>query len=227
MQNRSANQTFIAGEALAAFRRVKLSAGKAVYADATDSAIGVTQEGGVLDREVSVRLLNDTGSFEFEAAGAISADATIYGADDGKVAATGSIQVGTTKEAASADGDMIECLLDGGAGSGAVPAPEDFSVAVVDNEDGTATATIEANSQKFVRVWLSNTALGAVDAAETSVVAATGAVITSHVAHGDLECATDSDGNLVLTIDAADGAMHVNVAIGGVVKTATATISGS
>jgi len=225
MQNRSSNQTFIAGEALDPFRRVKLSAGKVVYADATDVGFGVTQEGGVLDREVSVRLFNDTGSFEFEASEAIAANADFYAADDGEIASDGSIKLGVTKEAATADGDMIECLLDSGLNQ--TPDAEDFSVAVVDNANGTATATIEANSQKLVRVWLSDTAYGAVNAAETSVAAATGAVITSHTAHGDLECATDADGDLVLTITAADGAMHVNVAVGGVLKTANAAITGN
>lgn len=223
MQNFCSTQTFIAGEALVAFRRVKLSAGKVVYADATDDYIGVTQETGVLDREITVRLKNDVGSFQIEASEAISAFGDCYGADDGKIAASGSVYVGHLKaEPATADGDEIEVIID----SASEP-QNDFSIAVVDNEDGTATATIEANTRSLVRVWLANTAYGAVDAAETSVAATTGTVITSHTAHGDLECVTDADGDLVLTITAADGAMHVMADVGSKIKTANATITGN
>jgi len=105
---------------------------------------------------------------------------------------------------------------------------EGISVAVVDNADGTATATIRSRSGRtLLRVWLADTAYGAVDAAETSVAATTGSVITSHTAHGDLECLSDADGDLVLTITAADGALHVNAAAGAATATGTAAITGN
>jgi|AntRauMFilla1563_2_1112583.scaffolds.fasta_scaffold00374_11 hypothetical protein len=222
MNNDNSKQTFIAGEALLYGRRVKISGGTAVYADATDAGHGITQHGCASGSPIGVRLFNDTGSFGFEASGAIAAFAPFFAGDDGTISATGSIKLGLTKEAAPGANAEIECLL-----LDPEVDAEDFSVAVVDNEDGTATATVESNQLSLVRAWLSNTALGAVNPAETSVAATTGAVITSHTAHGDLECATDADGDLVLTITAADGAMHVNVSIGGIVKTATATISGN
>lgn len=113
MQNFSSCQTFIAGETLEAFRRVKLTSDKVVYADATEAAIGVTQETGVLDREVAVRLLNDAGSFAIEVDEAVAAFATLYASADGFVSGTDAgtaVVSGIAKEASSASGDIIEVL---------------------------------------------------------------------------------------------------------------------
>jgi hypothetical protein len=107
--------TFTAGEALAIYRRVKLSSGSGTeveYADAGDFSIGVTQEAAASAGLVSVKDVKDGGSQVCVASGAITVGATIYAADDGKVSAsvTG-MAIGYALEAALADGDQIECYL--------------------------------------------------------------------------------------------------------------------
>lgn len=102
----------ISGEALAARRRVKLSGATIMYADAGEDAIGITEYGVAITTEVTIRMINDAGTFEVTADGPISAAAAIYGAADGKVSATpnGPI-IGHAIEAATADGDLIEAVL--------------------------------------------------------------------------------------------------------------------
>ena len=112
MQVTSGFVTFIAGEALAIYRRVKLSSGKVVYADEADTAIGVTQSIADADGDpVTVRLLKDAGTYFMTAAGAFSSGTAVKQMNDGKVDDTGSgAVVGTALEAAGADGDQVEIL---------------------------------------------------------------------------------------------------------------------
>ncbi|MGE9293570.1 MAG: hypothetical protein ACQKBW_08155, partial [Puniceicoccales bacterium] len=201
------------------------SAGKVVYADATDNWIGITLGTAIVNDPIAIRLKNDVGSFQIEAAGAITAFADFYAADDGKIAATGSIRHGWVKESSSGDGDEIECVIDEG-GTGA-DFTNDFSIAAVDNEDGTATITIEANLRSKIHLWTSSAEFGAVVAATTSIAATTGTVKTSHTTHGDLECITDANGDLVLTVTAADGTWYINADIGGVLKSTSVAITGN
>lgn len=86
-------KTFLAGEALAAKRRVKIESGtvtdppEVVYADAGDDFIGVT-EYAVADGEyVAVKLQNQPGIFEIECLvdSAIARGTVLYGANDGRV----------------------------------------------------------------------------------------------------------------------------------------------
>ncbi len=105
-------KTLISGEALEARRRVKLSGATVLYADAGEDAIGVTEYAVAITTEVAIRMINDSGTFEMTASGAISAAAAIYGAADGKVSATPSGPIiGHAIEAATDDGDRIECIL--------------------------------------------------------------------------------------------------------------------
>jgi len=95
--------TLTSGEALAEARLVKLSAGKAVYADAGDEPIGITAEAVENNKPVAIYPLK--GNIErVTAAGAISAGSAIFAANDGKVsdAAVGK-QIGINLQAASAD----------------------------------------------------------------------------------------------------------------------------
>ena len=96
--------TLTAGEALEERRRVKLDASQqAVYADAGEAAIGVTTRAASASGQATVRLLVDPGTFIIEAAGTITAGATVYCADDGKISATQSGKpVGTALEAGTA-----------------------------------------------------------------------------------------------------------------------------
>ncbi len=112
-------KTFLAGEDLEAYRRVKLSAGDTVvYADAGEAFIGVTQEKVDSGKQVSVALRSAARSYKIAAKEALAANAALYGGDDGKVQDTASGNaIGTSLEAATADGDIIECLLDDGNGA--------------------------------------------------------------------------------------------------------------
>jgi hypothetical protein len=107
-------KAFVAGEALAAYRRVKLSSGQVVYADADEKAIGVTLAAAASGAMVAVQMLVPT--VKCTASAAITADAAIYARADGKVddagAGSGSAAIGIALEAALADGDIIECALE-------------------------------------------------------------------------------------------------------------------
>ena len=103
--------TLVAGEALPAKARVKLSGVTLVFADDEDHAIGVTEYAVGSGEDCACRLINAGGTFECIAAGAITAGAAIYGAVDGEVEATGTRSVGFALAAATADQDIIECIL--------------------------------------------------------------------------------------------------------------------
>lgn len=109
--------TLKAGEALAAYRRVKVESGttsdpvEVVYADAGEQHVGVT-EYAVADTEmVVVRPRTLVGSQMVCASGAFSRGSALYGAADGKVSGTvAGSAVGIALEAATADGDIVEML---------------------------------------------------------------------------------------------------------------------
>lgn len=105
-------KTFTAGEALAAYRRVKLSnaSGTQVeYSDAGQEFIGITEAAAASGTQVAVRLWAPCSTFKATAAEAISVGDVIYGAADGKVADTpAGPAIGRALAAASADGSIIE-----------------------------------------------------------------------------------------------------------------------
>lgn len=104
-------RSFEAGEALAKYRRVKKSGATVVYADAGEDSIGVTMHNAASGAQVMVKLFNDGGTFPIEAAAAITANAAVYGANDGKIDDTVSgDKLGTANEAATASGNIIEVL---------------------------------------------------------------------------------------------------------------------
>jgi len=104
--------TLKSGEALEEYRRVKLDAsGDAVYADANDIAIGVTLEKVADATSVAIQPITATGTMLLTAAGAFSRKALLYPADDGKVDDTQLGQpIAMALEAATADGDHVECI---------------------------------------------------------------------------------------------------------------------
>ena len=115
-QNENGIKSFTAGEALAVWRRVKLTAGSGTqveYADAEDKAIGITQAAAASGAQVAVRMLNCPGTFKATCAGAVSIGDHLYGAADGKVddstTASGEAVL-IALEAATADGDIIETM---------------------------------------------------------------------------------------------------------------------
>lgn len=102
---------FTAGAALERHRRVILSAGKLAYAGTGDIELGTTEREAFADGDViPVRLRNAQGTAKMVASVAITAGNTAYGATNGRVAATGTVFVGTALEAATTDGDVIEVL---------------------------------------------------------------------------------------------------------------------
>jgi len=113
-------KTFMAGEALAAYRLVKVESGTAmdppevIYADAGEDAIGSTEYAVADGLPVTIKLLNNPGTFELEAvvSSAIARGTLLYAAADGKVsdASSGSV-LGVALEAA-VTGKIIEVAAD-------------------------------------------------------------------------------------------------------------------
>lgn len=107
-------KTYTAGEALAVYRRVKLSSASGTqveYADAGDNFIGVTCAAAASGAPVAVRPFNGNGTYKMVASEAASLGAAAFGAADGKVADTpsGSI-IGVFAEAPSGDGSIVEVI---------------------------------------------------------------------------------------------------------------------
>jgi len=105
--------TLKAGEDLIAFRRVKISTSTVMYADAGETGIGVVQAAVDYseDARACIRLDNPGGSSKMTASGIITAGASVYAANDGKISATANGEpVGTSVEASGADGDIIEVI---------------------------------------------------------------------------------------------------------------------
>jgi len=111
---------FPAGAAMVAYSRVILTAGLLQLAGASDVDIGCTNEDNFATtdgtetfpsgyQDVGVRLRTAMGTAKFIASGAITKDNPIYAAASGKVAASGSVLVGTALEDA-ADGTVFEGL---------------------------------------------------------------------------------------------------------------------
>ena len=132
-------KTFRATEVLAAFRRVKLSSGTGdhvEYADQADSSsyLGVTiAAAAAIEDEVGVALKGVTKTFKVTAADDFVVGSVLYAATDGKVSDSSSGNaIGTALEAAGANNDVIEAILDGGAaaiqGTRATWAQEDLVV---------------------------------------------------------------------------------------------------
>ncbi|MFA6635694.1 MAG: hypothetical protein WCV56_01090 [Candidatus Omnitrophota bacterium] len=139
-------KAFVAGEDLEAYRRVKLSAGSGTqveYADAGEDFIGVTAAKTLQNDFVTVALKSAGRTFKLSAGEAFAVGATLYGANDGKVAdtAVGSA-IGTALEAASADGEIIEGVFNNGVASYI----DGASVAVVPENDNGAIPVVFAKT---------------------------------------------------------------------------------
>ena len=138
--------TFTAGEDLLPKRRVKIESGtttvppEVVYADVGEQHIGITGNDSVSDGDpVSITPINMTGTYEGTASEALAIGATLYGANDGKIADTSSgSAIGIAIEAATADGDVIQFM------SFAVLSTTAATVSYADAGGQTAAATMEA-----------------------------------------------------------------------------------
>jgi len=126
---------FTATEALAGFRRVKLTAssGTAVeYADATDAAIGVTITPAAITEQATVSLLCRGRTLKCTGSKAFGIGAALFGAADGKLTDetnAGGV-VATALQASSGDGSVIEVLFDNGRAA-------DFGACALDNYSDT------------------------------------------------------------------------------------------
>ena len=107
-----------AGTALGRYTRVKLSAGSLGLAGAGEAGLGILRDAalssGATDGEPKAVLLwSKPGTFPMVANGAITAGALVYSGASGKAAAAGIQAIGRALNAATADGDIIEVLVNG------------------------------------------------------------------------------------------------------------------
>lgn len=103
-------KTFVAGEALAADRRVKLdSSQECVYADADDVGIGVTVGAAAHDGHVAVLLDNAPGTRRVTVSAGTDAADVLWAVDDGKC-----------EDTATSDGPSVYEAIEAGSGSGSV-----------------------------------------------------------------------------------------------------------
>lgn len=149
-------RTHTAGEALAAKRRVKIKSGttttppEVVYADAGEQHIGVTEYAVDSGALVAIKLRTAPGTQEITAAGAFSIGATLYGAADGKVDdASSGTAIGIAFEAATADGDQIECI------DFTIISTTAATISIADAGSHTAQTDVEAALQEIFQHMLS------------------------------------------------------------------------
>lgn len=112
----SGTKTFVADAAIAQFARVVFeSDGRVVTAGLTEVGIGVAQTPAFAAGEaISVKLYNSGGTFKMRASEALAVGATLYTESDGEVQDTAqatAVPFAQALEAATADGDIIECAL--------------------------------------------------------------------------------------------------------------------
>jgi hypothetical protein len=108
-QQRNSPSSFVAGEALGQYRRVRLNnAGQVEYSDAADYGIGIVQNTVASGSHATVRSYEHGGSHQMVASAAVVINKLVYAAADGKVAPTGTLVIGTAKEAASGDNSVFE-----------------------------------------------------------------------------------------------------------------------
>lgn len=108
-------KTFPISGALIAHRRVTRSGDPLVlsYAGDAEAGLGTLNVIALADDEVgAVRLFSAPGTQIMVAAGAIPDGSVVYAAANGKVAAAGTVRIGTAVSAAGADGDYIEVVCD-------------------------------------------------------------------------------------------------------------------
>lgn len=115
-QFRDTNEVgFEVSSALEAFRLVKLTSTSMTveYAGAGDEPIGVTKYVALNDgNRVAVSLLNKAGTVKCVANGAITINTSVYAQADGKVGSTVTgRKIGTALSSASADGNIVEVML--------------------------------------------------------------------------------------------------------------------
>ena len=148
---------FTANGAIDQYRRVKLSSGKVAVSGDTDRDIGTIERETFADGDpIAVRLMNAQGTRKMVASAAITAGVAVYGAASGKVSSTSNENfIGTALEAAGADNDVIEVLVQVlgddlqalGAIDGEIVIDEDF----VGDWDAAGTANTGAGAYAWTK----------------------------------------------------------------------------
>jgi hypothetical protein len=148
-QNSTGFRTYQAtAVAIEAFVRVTLdSNGLISVAGETDLGIGITQEAVAASGYGTVKLWSAPGTFQLQAAAAVTRGAQLYTAAAGEVDDTGTYKIRLLAgEAATAQGDIIECvpIESATADTTAYAAASVGTVAATGNSQGTAAALSKA-----------------------------------------------------------------------------------
>lgn len=159
-------KTFTAGEALAAYTRVRLSAASGtsvVYADATEEFIGVTEAAAAINESVAVKLWPGAGTFKIVAAGAVAAGAAVYTADDGEVndVALGK-SIGRALSTTTADQGILEV------------APMDVAGGLVYRAVAASTALSDSTTETILSTGTYTLPVGALKAGDVLKIRAQG-----------------------------------------------------
>lgn len=109
-------RTFIADAAITQFARVVFeSDSRVVTAGLTEVGCGIAMNPAFAAGDaIQVKLWNSAGTFKMRASEALAAGATLYTESDGEVQDTAqatAVPFAQALEAATADGDIIECVL--------------------------------------------------------------------------------------------------------------------
>ena len=109
-------RTFIADAAITQFSRVVFeSDSRVVTAGLTEVGCGIAMNPAFAAGDaIQVKLWNSGGTFKMRASEALAAAATLYTESDGEVQDTAqatAVPFAQALEAATADGDIIECVL--------------------------------------------------------------------------------------------------------------------
>jgi hypothetical protein len=99
----------IAVGTIAQHLRVKTT-GAVIMAGAADKELGTMDRPCTGSGPCTIRLRTAGGTCKMVASVAIALNGAVWAASGGKVAATGTVEIGIALEAATADGDVIEVL---------------------------------------------------------------------------------------------------------------------
>ncbi len=162
--------TFVAGEALAAYRRVKRHSTptQVVYADASDgdSWIGVTAHAAASGDPVTIDLRSENVTLKMVGTEAIDNGDALYPENDGKVSDTaGTVIIGQAMNATAGSGEVVEVLPNGA--SGAVPSDESVGnlddggaipihMTVLATATGSTAIPKPARKLRMVNAWCYN-----------------------------------------------------------------------
>jgi len=149
--------TKLTAEAISQYRLIRLNgSGAWVYCDAGEIPLAVSDTAEASGDALSGVLLNKPGTHEIEAAGAITTEADIFAAADGKVAATGVVKVGKALEAASGSGSIIQVIIDVDA---ALTTP--IITTAINDANGNESIRITATASAVNEVTVTNSVTGA------------------------------------------------------------------